>query len=273
MKKTNLITLSTLIVAVLLVVAFASCRSVKNENKQGVSVDDTKILENSEQETNSSFSALPTENTNTVIEITTTEDNNLNTQPALMNDALFIGDSRTVGIMEYSGLKEANYFCRSGMNVFAIKKERVSVPNIGKVTLDELLSNKKYGKIYIMLGINELGYEFERVVNKYNELIEFIEEKQSDAIIIIQANLHVSKKRSDSDNYINNKNINKLNDELKKIANGKNIFFIDANYLFDDDGGNLSSDKTSDNAHLYAKYYVEWGEWICTETAKVCKED
>lgn len=94
----------------------------------------------------------------------------------------------------------------------------------------------------------------------------------NNAAIFIQANLHVSKKRSDSDKYINNKNIDRLNSELSKSANGKSTFYIDANPLFDDKDGNLSLDKTSDNAHLYAKYYTEWGEWICKETAKVLKE-
>ena len=96
--------------------------------------------------------------------------------------------------------------------------------------------------------------------------------KQPNAAIFIQAHLHVSKKRSDSDKYINNKNIDRLNSELSKSANGKSTFYIDVNPLFDDKDGNLSLDKTSDNAHLYAKYYTEWGEWICKETAKVLKE-
>lgn len=182
------------------------------------------------------------------------------------------GDSRTVGMMEYAGLTEANYFCSIGMNVFNIKKNRVSVPSVGKVTLEELLSNKKYGKIYIMLGINELGYDFQSIINKYGDLLDFVNGKQPNAAIFIQANLHVSKKRSDSDKYINNKNIDRLNSELSKSANGKSTFYIDANPLFDDKDGNLSLDKTSDNAHLYARYYTEWGEWICKETAKVLKE-
>ena len=175
-------------------------------------------------------------------------------------------------MMEYAGLNEANFFCSTGMNVFDIKKSRISVPSVGKVTLEELLYNKKYGKIYIMLGINELGYDFQSIINKYGELLNYVNGKQPNAAIFIQANLHVSKKRSDSDNYINNKNIDRLNSELSKSANGKSTFYIDANPLFDDKDGNLSLDKTSDNAHLYARYYTEWGEWICKETAKELKE-
>lgn len=272
MKKTNLITLLVLGIMVVFVIAFASCR--------GIEKDADKPIESSYENSNDdeTISSTPTssaqEEINSNETVTETENTDIsNIQPASMSDSLFIGDSRTVGIMEYAGLTEANYFCNVGMSVFKIKKERVSVPAVGKITLDELLSNKKYGKIYVMLGINEVGYPFQSIIDKYSDLIEYIEVKQPDATIFIQANLHVSKKRSDRDSYVNNKAINKLNLELSKFANNKNIFYMDANYLFDDKDGNLSIDKTSDNVHLYAKYYVEWGEWICKETAKIFKED
>lgn len=32
-------------------------------------------------------------------------------------------------------------------------------------------------KIYLMLGVNELGYKFEKIIEKYKELIQFIKEK------------------------------------------------------------------------------------------------
>lgn len=193
-------------------------------------------------------------------------------EPASMSDALFIGDSRTVGLLEYAGLNDADFFCSTGMSVFRICKDRISVPKIGKVTLAELLSNKKYGKIYLMLGINELGYSFQSVVEAYDQLITFVQTYQPDAVILLQANLHVSGKRSEKDPYINNASINRLNAEISKFADNRQRFYLDANGLFDDENGNLSADKTADDAHLYAKYYIEWGEWICRETTKLVKE-
>lgn len=190
-------------------------------------------------------------------------------EPADLSDALFIGDSRTVGLMEYAGLSEADFFCGTGMTVFDAYKDRVSVPNVGKVTLSELLSGKSYGKIYLMLGINELGYPFDSVVNKYNDLYELIREQQPDALIFVQAELHVTEKRSESDKYINNSAISRLNAEVEKLADGESSFYLDANPLFDDEGGSLAADKSADDAHLYAKHYAEWGDWLRTETAKL----
>ena len=267
MKKASLNTLLIVIITLLLVCSFASCKSNKQSDS---SYGNETRNDNSSAETPSSSTQSESSDNGTDTETNKSEVPDV--QPASMADALFIGDSRTVGMMEYAGLNEANFFCSTGMNVFDIKKSRISVPSVGKVTLEELLSNKKYGKIYIMLGINELGYDFQSIINKYGELLNYVNGKQPNAAIFIQANLHVSKKRSDSDKYINNKNIDRLNSELSKSANGKSTFYIDVNPLFDDKDGNLSLDKTSDNAHLYAKYYTEWGGWICKETAKVLKE-
>lgn len=85
-----------------------------------------------------------------------------------MSNALFIGDSRTVGLMEYSGL-ESDFFASVGMSVYNVEDEEVSVPNVGKVTLDQLLSNREYDTIYLMLGINELGYDMDQTVDVYTE--------------------------------------------------------------------------------------------------------
>lgn len=189
-----------------------------------------------------------------------------------MENSLFIGDSRTVGLMEYGQLDEAYYFCCIGMSVFNVWEERVSVPNIGKVTLTDLLNNKEYERIYVMLGINELGYPFEDIVSEYGNLMELLQEREPDASIIVQANLHVTKSRSDSDTIYNNGMIDKLNQELEEFADHERVFYLDVNPLFDDENGALSSDKSGDDTHPYGKYYVEWAEWIVQQTAITLKE-
>ena len=178
------------------------------------------------------------------------------------DDALFIGDSRTVGISEYGDLNNAIFFANTGMSVYNVFEKNVSVPQVGKLKLEQLLTYKKFGKIYIMLGINELGYNQEKTLKKYKDLLKFIQEKQSNAIIYIEANLHVTAERSHKDKTINNININKINNEISQLADNEKIFFIDVNEKFDDENGNLSSNYTQDNVHIYAKYYKEWSDWL-----------
>lgn len=184
-------------------------------------------------------------------------------EPSYFDDALFIGDSRTVGIFEYGTIKGADFFCNTGMSVYNVRKAEVSIPSMGKISLTELLDSKSYGKIYIMLGINELGYNFKQTVRKYGELVDDIRAVQPDADIYIQANLHVTKKRSDSDKTFNNAAINRFNTAIAGFADNDTIFYIDVNELFDDENGNLDKAYSSDNTHPLAKYYAEWSNWLC----------
>ena len=280
MKKSNLVTLLSLCFIIVAIILFmflwktpSASSGTKTESNSTTQSNTVTTPKDTSEDTGSTATEGSSEVSTSTIEISTTD--NIKTPPKSdisMDDALFIGDSRTVGIMEYAGIDGADYFCTVGMSVYNINKKPVSVPNVGKVTLTELLNSKRYGKIYIMLGINEVGYELSSTVEKYSELIEFVKEKQSDAVIFIQANLHVSKSRSDSDKVVNNTAINGLNAELAKLADGKSKFYLDANILFDDKTGALSSDKSGDSTHLYAKYYKEWGEWIIRQTASLIGE-
>lgn len=186
-----------------------------------------------------------------------------------LEKALFIGDSRTVGLASYSNLEDADFFASIGMTVYNLWDTQVSIPNIGKVALEELLKHKNYDIIYIMLGINELGYPFEQTINHYENLVKSIQTWQPNASLILMANIHVTAARSESDPYINNPAINRFNEATSKLADNKRIFYLNANCIFDDTNGNLAKEKSSDSAHLLAKYYKTWGDWLMLETKKI----
>ncbi len=176
-------------------------------------------------------------------------------------DVLFVGDSRTVGLQMYSTIKGADYFASVGLNVYKIENQTVKMGE-QQLTLKETLARKNYGKIYVMLGINELGYNRNTTVSKFTNLINSIAAAQPQAKIFIQANIHVSAEKSQKDSIINNKNINAFNSEIKSLANGVSIFYIDPNEAFDDGNGNLASANTSDGIHLYPKKYDLWKNYI-----------
>ncbi len=184
-------------------------------------------------------------------------------EPSYFDDALFIGDSRTVGIYEYGVLKDADFFCNVGMSVYSVHKAEVNIPSVGKTTLTKLLETGKYGKVYIMLGMNELGYSLNKTISKYEELINEVRALQPDAVIYLQANLRVTKNRSESDSIYNNTKINRINSAVAAYANNKDIFYIDVNPLFDDGEGNFDKKYTNDNTHPFARYYTEWSKWLC----------
>ncbi len=178
------------------------------------------------------------------------------TDPSYFSDALFIGDSRTVGISEYGTLDNADFFCSVGLSAGQINEE-----TIDGMTFDQKIKSKQYGKVYVMLGINEVGNDFEYTYTAYRAIVEKIKANQTDAIIYVQANLHVS--ASAQTNYITNEAINYLNSRIASLADNKKVFYIDINPVYDDENGNLTEAYTSDGVHPLAAYYKQWCEWLC----------
>ena len=111
--------------------------------------------------------------------------------PVDLSTSLFIGDSRTEGLKEYGGLEEAEFFANSGMSSFNLLSTNLTVKDGSKKTLEELLSQHSYERIYLMLGINELGYPPSSVTKKYASIVDWIHQLQPQARIILEANLHV----------------------------------------------------------------------------------
>lgn len=178
------------------------------------------------------------------------------------DNTLFIGDSRTVGLHEYGDLGNAVVVADSGMSVYKIFQQSFRMDSGEKVTLNDLLSERQFEKIYIMLGINELGYPFESTVKRYKEMVTTIKEAQPETLVFLQANLHIAEKKSASSDIYNNENINRFNDTVKEFSEEDGDIYLDVNEIFDDGNGNLAEEFTADQSHVLGKYYADWVEWI-----------
>lgn len=178
------------------------------------------------------------------------------------DDALFIGNSLGVGLRDYARLGDADYFCMIGMNVFNIHENWVFVDGVGNVNLDRLLSTRTYGKIYIHLGTNECGYPLESVRSAFRDLLDKIREKQPDAAIIIQATTTFGRAKARSYRYMVPATITALNEELKTLADGETIFFIDYNPEIVDEEGYLPESYSLDGCHPTVEGYRQWAQWI-----------
>lgn len=183
---------------------------------------------------------------------------------AYFEDAAFLGDSRTMGISDYAGL-DADFYCENGMTIYKLLGEKgVTYQKTGeKVDLTQVLQQKKYGKIYIMLGMNELGYrDTEYFLEEYRAVLTQIRQWQPQAIIFIMANLHVSQAKNNLETEFNNININSKNAAAASLADGRDIFYLDSNPLFTDENGLLKEELTFDGVHLYANNYPVWKDFL-----------
>jgi len=179
-------------------------------------------------------------------------------------DAAFLGDSRTMGISDYAGL-EADFYCENGMTIYKLLGEKgITWQETGeKVDLSQVLQEKQYGKIYIMLGMNELGYgDTEYFREHYQAVLEQIREWQPQAVIFLMANLHVSEEKNNLQTEFNNININAKNAAVASLADGINVFYLDSNPYFTDENGLLKDELTFDGVHLYANNYADWRNFL-----------
>lgn len=181
------------------------------------------------------------------------------------DDALFIGDSRTVGLKEYGGLEQSTFYCSTGLTIYRMFTEPiVKVPGSKKkITVEEALGQRQFGKIYLMIGINEMGTgTVDSFIKKYQEQVDRLQELQPDAILYLQGIMRVTTERSQKGDYINNEGIDARNAEIAKMADNKKIFYLDVNPLLCDEDGGLTASYTHDGVHLRAAYVLQWKDFL-----------
>lgn len=179
------------------------------------------------------------------------------------SDALFIGDSRTVGLHDYGGIEGADFFATVGMSVYDLWTDRFCEVDGEDVTLEEALSAKQYKKIYFQLGINEMGRgTIDEFMEQYAWSVEKIKQLQPEAMIYVQGIMKVAKAKSDSDAIFNNEGIQARNERIVNLADGDRVFYIDVNEVVCGEDGALKKELTFDNLHLYGSEYGIWVDFL-----------
>lgn len=177
------------------------------------------------------------------------------------DDALFIGDSRTDGICLYSTPGQCKHFSYQSMTIYDIMTtDKISA--YGYNNLPDLLKGMHFGKIYIMLGINECGYSTSSFAEKYESVVKEIRSYQPDALIYIQSILYVTQTHEKNYPVFATANIKEKNEAIKALANDKDIFYLEVNDCLNDGTDHLPSDYTNDGAHLKPDYYRYWHDYL-----------
>lgn len=179
------------------------------------------------------------------------------------DDALFIGDSRTVGLSEYSGWDNTTFYADIGMTIYDIFEREVKPDGQTEMTIGQALHEYSFKKIYLMIGINELGRgNDEEFTEEFKLVLLQLKILQPDAIIILQGIMHVSDEKSAAEDYINNPNIINRNLAISELADGETVFYLDMNDTVCNENGALIPEYTFDGVHLRAQYYYLWTDYL-----------
>lgn len=178
-------------------------------------------------------------------------------------DAVFIGDSRTEGLQNYDGLDGATYYAVKGLMVDTVYTKEAIREGSSKLTVMQALQRNRFRKVYVMLGVNELGWSsFATFIGDYGRMIDDIRKYEPGSEVYLQAILPVTAGKSASDSVYNNGRIKNSNDAIKKLAAAKQVTFLPVNEAVQDITGALPAEATVDGVHLNAAYSRKWCEYL-----------
>lgn len=180
-------------------------------------------------------------------------------------DAVFLGDSRTEGFHLYSGLKEGTYFYAVGATVESVFTKAAWEQEGGKVPLLDAAAGVSCGKIYVMLGVNELGWnKVETFTNQYAKVIDRLREDHPEATVVIQSILPVSALQDAKGTYVNNQRIRTFNEAIVALAEEMDCAYLNVAEAVTGEDGCLRSELTSDGVHLNTAGCRIWLDYLRT---------
>lgn len=188
-------------------------------------------------------------------------------------DAVFIGDSRTDGLHLYSGIRGADFLSYKGLTIFGVVSDQpVIQTDSGQTGVLTALAQEEYAKVYVSLGLNELGYNYDEGWREtYNALVDELKDLQPQADIYLQAVIPVSTevcKATHQASYVNNEQIAVYNDIIQAIAEEQQVYFLNVSEALVDETGELPADASSDGIHFHAEGYRVWYDYLKTHTVE-----
>jgi len=185
-------------------------------------------------------------------------------------DAAFVGDSRTDGFLIYSGIGGGKNLTSNGLSIFKLAEKKALTIGGKEYTLLEALALDTYGKVYLSLGVNELGvYDDEGFYRSYCEAIDAIRAVQPQAVIYIQGLIPLNEGQiaaTTGRTYLTNEHLRVYNDLMRKTAQEKQVVFLDLYSHFVDENGELPEDGSRDGVHLTKPYCQQWLAYLQTHT-------
>lgn len=185
------------------------------------------------------------------------------------SDAIIIGDSRTEGLRIYSGItSQANFITYTGLSIRGVNQDaRVIRAGELKCSVLDFLATPSYGKIYIALGLNDLGRSSENFAQDFGQVVDRIRALQPEARIYIQAILPVNAGLCRSHGYsATNPSVDSFNQALSSLCQEKEVCLLGIPEGLLDENGELSASLTPDGVHLQKSGAALWLDYLLTHT-------
>ena len=188
---------------------------------------------------------------------------------SFFDTSVFLGDSRTEGFQLFSGMKHGDFFWARGMTVFRADSEDYRLFEIDgqKYSMLEALALKQYDNVYVMLGVNELGFSAGTYEEGLGELVDKIMAVQPDAVVYLQIMPPLNDsmcRKNGLDHYINNANLAQFNAAIVRVAAAKEAVLLNTAEVYTGEDGQLPAELANDGCHFSYSAYGRWADYLRT---------
>lgn len=253
---------SAAVTAVLLsCLLLTACQPADNSGSSVVS--ETSV--SSETESSSQAEATPTPTPAATPEVSSESQEESSSQGSTDNacfeNSAFVGNSMLEDLNMFGIIDNADFYAKTGLTVSSVFTDKTvdgSAPIMDEVT------SKKYDKVFLMFGLNELGWSYSSVFTQdYGKIIDTLRESNPEVEIYVQSLFPVSKKRSDQNLYgVTNERIVEYNDMLKELCTEKDVHYVDVYSSMVTEDGALADGASPDGVHPNMEYCETWVQYL-----------
>ena len=190
-------------------------------------------------------------------------------------DAVFVGDSLTEGLREYSNIenavaKIATFISAKNQTPKSFLEGVIVFPNNYRPTQNgvEAIVSENPGKVYITLGTNALTFmNREQLIYYYDQLLTSLQEQLPDTIFYVCSITPTTVQEASRRPVFSYDAVYAANNEIARMANQKGMHYINLHEVLADESGYLKQEYAySDGIHLRPDTYTIWVQYLMTHT-------
>ncbi len=201
--------------------------------------------------------------------------------PSWFDDAVFVGDSVSSWLSYYDGdkgLGKATFLSATSLGIENALRDVTSKsvhPSYQgtKMKIEEAVAKCGAKKVYVMLGMNDIGYGVERASGDYVKLLSQIQQASPGVQIYVQSVTPMIQGSKRADNAFNNLTVGQFNAAMKAHCQQNKWYYLDIASVYDDGNGFLRKDICSDAAtmglHISYAATADWVNYLRTHVPAI----
>ena len=171
-----------------------------------------------------------------------------------LNNCVFLGDSRTVGMVNYKCISDEDALAKVGLAHTDAAKTTFTQNSGKSYTVKQFLAEKKSDVVYVCYGVNGMdSIPEEKYEETYTSLVDNIIDWAGDGTVVLMSIWPVD----DNGVYkgkVKNEWIDKYNGFLMKLAEDRHIHYLDVNTVLKDKNGSIKAEYDGGDGLHYSAY-------------------